>query len=67
MVLLYMTQRPGEDTEGVPGSTSTRGEPVNSRQHEPLSMASLFFLQLINIPAIPAGPPPSLREESRWV
>ena len=42
MVLLYMTQRPGADTEGIPGSTSTRREPINSLQHDPLSGVWVF-------------------------
>ena len=43
MVRLPITQRPGADTGGVAGSTSTRREPINSLQHDPLSMVSLFF------------------------
>lgn len=39
---LYTTQRPVSDTEGVPGSTSTRRELINSFQHDPLSIASFF-------------------------
>ena len=64
MVLPYMTQRPGADKEGVPGSTSTRREPVNSLQHEPLSIASLFFYSSLPFQPFQPGPPPSLRGDS---